>query len=106
VNAYLPVAPASGRISRLPRTGAQAAPAVDQVELSADAVNLHQGATAAAEPATYGPRGLLRHDGAGRQASVSADTTVSKKLTQLMTEIEAVQQHNIELIGRYRRASA
>lgn len=97
--------PTGGRVSR-PRAGAQPAPAPeDTIELSGEAVALNEGGAVARAPATYGPRGALTNDGAGRQASVDGATTVSKRMTELMVEIEAVQQNSLELIGRYRQSA-
>lgn len=74
----------------------------DSVQLSDDAVAADNGEATASRPRTYGPRGTFVHDTAGRQSGLAADTDRSRHLTDILSEIAAVQQNTAELLDRQR----
>lgn len=90
------------KASRTKASEPAAAPA-DRVELSDEAVAASNGEATAPQPQTYGPRGAFVHDIADRQAGLAADTNRSRHLSDIMSEIAAVQRSTAELLERQRQ---
>ncbi len=76
---------------------------VDRVELSDEGVAASNGQASRPAPRTYGPRCTLVDDSAARPAGLSADTNRSRHLSDIMSEIAAVQQSTSELLARQRQ---
>jgi hypothetical protein len=105
VSNLVPIAPPPALYPQKPsRTKASepAAVAADRVELSDEAVAASNGQATKPQPKTYGPRGAFVHDIADRQAGL-ADTNRSRHLSDIMSEIAAVQQSTAELLARQRQ---
>ncbi len=75
----------------------------DRVELSDEGVAASNGQPKRPRPQTYGPRGTLVHGSAASHAGLSADTNRSRHLSDIMSEIAAVQQSTSELLARQRQ---
>ncbi|HEY5476904.1 MAG TPA: hypothetical protein VIK11_09325 [Tepidiformaceae bacterium] len=82
------------------RSATQAAAPSDRVDLSDEALAASGGEAKQPQPQTYGPRGTFTHDSAARQAGLAADTNRSRHLSDIMSEIAAVQQRTAELLDR------
>jgi len=75
----------------------------DRVELSDEAVAASNGEARLSQPQMYGPRGTFVRDTTGREARLAANTDRSRHLSDIMSEIAAVQRSTAELLDRQRK---